>query len=80
MDKGSVTGQAMSPSLIVHYHGGGFVAQSPESHEIYLRQWAKDLAVPILSVNYTLAPEAAFPEYACRGGGRRGDPTAAGRC
>eukprot|EP01063_Lacrimia_lanifica_P008292 TRINITY_DN15362_c0_g2_i2.p1 TRINITY_DN15362_c0_g2~~TRINITY_DN15362_c0_g2_i2.p1 ORF type:complete len:938 (+),score=326.71 TRINITY_DN15362_c0_g2_i2:51-2864(+) len=47
--------------LIVHIHGGGFVAQSPRSHESYLRWWTKHLGVPILSIDYSLAPEAWFP-------------------
>ena len=28
---------------------------------IYLRNWAVDLDVPILSIDYSLAPEWAFP-------------------
>lgn len=31
---------ASSKSLIFHCHGGGFVAQSSKSHEVYLREWA----------------------------------------
>lgn len=51
----------MSSGLVLHCHGGGFVAQSSKSHEVYLRQWAKDLDVPILSIDYSLAPEYPFP-------------------
>lgn len=29
--------------------------------QVYLRQWAKDLDVPILSIDYSLAPEYPFP-------------------
>ncbi|KAM9738501.1 lipase, hormone-sensitive a [Menidia menidia] len=50
-----------SPWLIVHFHGGGFVAQTSRSHENYLRGWSKELGVPILSVDYSLSPEAPFP-------------------
>lgn len=50
-----------SRGLIIHCHGGGFVAQSSKSHEPYLRQWAKETGVPILSIDYSLAPEAPFP-------------------
>lgn len=50
-----------SAELIVHCHGGGFVAQSSKSHEMYLRDWAVALDVPILSIDYSLAPEAPFP-------------------
>ncbi|XP_040275643.1 hormone-sensitive lipase [Bufo bufo] len=51
----------LSPDLIVHFHGGGFVAQTSKSHEPYLRTWAQELEAPILSVDYSLAPEAPFP-------------------
>ncbi|XP_018571617.1 hormone-sensitive lipase isoform X2 [Anoplophora glabripennis] len=47
--------------LLIHCHGGGFVAQSSKSHDGYLRDWAKDLDVPILCVDYSLAPEAPYP-------------------
>ncbi|XP_068591397.1 hormone-sensitive lipase isoform X2 [Cebidichthys violaceus] len=50
-----------SPSLLIHFHGGGFVAQTSKSHEPYLKSWSQDLGVPILSVDYSLAPEAPFP-------------------
>ncbi|KAG5842895.1 hypothetical protein ANANG_G00182610 [Anguilla anguilla] len=50
-----------SPWLLVHFHGGGFVAHTSKSHENYLRSWAQDLGVPILSVDYSVAPEAPFP-------------------
>ncbi|KAM6974360.1 lipase, hormone-sensitive a [Tautogolabrus adspersus] len=53
--------QPLSPWLILHIHGGGFVAQTSKSHENYLRTWSKELNAPILSVDYSLSPEAPFP-------------------
>ncbi|XP_013002290.1 hormone-sensitive lipase isoform X2 [Cavia porcellus] len=50
-----------SQSLVVHIHGGGFVAQTSKSHEPYLKSWAQELGVPIISIDYSLAPEAPFP-------------------
>lgn len=50
-----------SHGLILHFHGGGFIAQTAESHEVYLRDWAKMVNVPILSVDYALAPEFPYP-------------------
>ncbi|XP_071441521.1 hormone-sensitive lipase isoform X2 [Hetaerina americana] len=50
-----------SKGLIIHCHGGGFVAQSSRSHESYLRDWAVRLDIPILSIDYSLSPEAPFP-------------------
>ncbi|XP_030003611.1 lipase, hormone-sensitive a isoform X2 [Sphaeramia orbicularis] len=53
--------QPRSPWLLIHFHGGGFVAQTSKSHENYLRSWSKELSVPVLSVDYSLSPEAPFP-------------------
>lgn len=52
---------APSPCLLLHVHGGGFVAQSSRSHETYLRDWANRLGAPIVSVDYSLAPQAPYP-------------------
>eukprot|EP00111_Clytia_hemisphaerica_P016900 TCONS_00050129-protein len=48
--------------LMIHCHGGGFVAQSSKSHEMYLRYMAKELQIPILSIDYSLAPDAPYPQ------------------
>ncbi|KOX80857.1 Hormone-sensitive lipase [Melipona quadrifasciata] len=60
---GGVAGElhGLSNELIIHCHGGGFVAQTSLSHETYLRNWAINLGIPILSIDYSLAPEAPFP-------------------
>ena len=50
-----------SPYLVFHCHGGGYVATSSRSHESYLRDWAKDLNCPVVSVDYSLAPENPYP-------------------
>ncbi|XP_022108373.1 hormone-sensitive lipase-like [Acanthaster planci] len=51
----------ISKGMLIHIHGGGFVAHTSKSHEIYLRSWARDLGVPIVSIDYSLAPEQPFP-------------------
>jgi hormone-sensitive lipase len=51
-----------SKSLLIHAHGGGFVAQSSKSHQVYLLEWATYLNVPILSIDYSLAPEQPYPQ------------------
>jgi acetyl esterase/lipase len=49
-------------SLVLALHGGGFVGQSPEMHEMYTRHWACQMpGIPILSVDYSHAPENKFP-------------------
>ncbi|KAG5674157.1 hypothetical protein PVAND_004141 [Polypedilum vanderplanki] len=50
-----------SKALILHAHGGGFVAQSSKSHLVYLLEWAVNLNVPILSLDYSLSPEFPYP-------------------
>jgi hormone-sensitive lipase len=52
---------AASEWLVFHVHGGGFIAQTSRSHEIYLLKMAHQAQAPVLSVNYTLAPEAQHP-------------------
>jgi hormone-sensitive lipase len=42
-------------------HGGGFVSQTSKSHLSYLKLWALELGIPILTVDYSTAPEAPFP-------------------
>ncbi|XP_072383529.1 hormone-sensitive lipase isoform X2 [Diabrotica undecimpunctata] len=59
--KGRSSVEPPSKGLMIHCHGGGFVAQSSKSHDGYLRDWAKQLDIPILCIDYSLAPEAPFP-------------------
>jgi hormone-sensitive lipase len=48
-------------SLIIHIHGGGFVATSSTTHENYLRKWSKNLDIPVISIDYRLAPDHSYP-------------------
>lgn len=48
--------------VMMHIHGGGFVAMSSSSHQNYTRVWAEFLDIPIFSVDYRLSPEVAFPD------------------
>jgi hormone-sensitive lipase len=52
---------AASEWLVFHVHGGGFIAQTSRSHEIYLLKMAHETQAPVLSVNYALAPDAQHP-------------------
>jgi acetyl esterase/lipase len=47
--------------IIVHIHGGGFMAMTSSSHQVYLRKWAKYLKIPVFSIEYRLAPQSQFP-------------------
>lgn len=47
--------------IIFHIHGGGFLTNSPELHADSLIAWAKKTQVPIVAIDYHLAPEYQFP-------------------
>lgn len=48
--------------MVLHIHGGGFVAMSSNSHQNYTRIWANELNIPVFSVDYRLSPESRFPD------------------
>ena len=43
--------------IVIHIHGGGFMAMSSTYHETYLRFFANELERPIFSIDYRLAPQ-----------------------
>lgn len=47
--------------VMVFYHGGGFVIGDIDSHEPYCAEAARQLDMPVISIDYRLAPEAPFP-------------------
>lgn len=47
--------------IILHMHGGGFLALSSRSMQVYTRRWARDLKVPVFSVDYRMPSEHPFP-------------------
>lgn len=47
--------------ILIHIHGGGFVAMSSSSHLTYLIKWANELKVPVFSIDYRLAPVVQYP-------------------
>ncbi|KAL0480075.1 lipase [Acrasis kona] len=51
----------LTGDLIFHIHGGGFVAMTSHGHESYLRVWAKETRMPIISIDYSVAPEHMYP-------------------
>lgn len=47
--------------LIIYFHGGGFVAGSPQTHRALVAKLAHAAEASTLSVDYRLAPECPFP-------------------
>ena len=47
--------------LVMFYHGGGFVIGDLETHHSLCAQIAAELDLPLVAVDYRLAPECPFP-------------------
>jgi len=48
-------------AVVVYFHGGGFVAGSPETHRCVTAWLARLSGMRVLSVGYRLAPEHPYP-------------------
>jgi acetyl esterase len=55
----SANGHALP--IVLHYHGGGFVAGDLDSHEMLARYYCKHADAIVIAVDYRLAPEHRFP-------------------
>lgn len=54
--------ESREPGLVmVFYHGGGFVIGDLDTHEPYCAEAARILDMPVISIDYRLAPEHPFP-------------------
>lgn len=51
-----------SRTLILFFHGGGWVVGDLESHDAPCRRLARAAGMPVLSVDYPLAPEHPWPQ------------------
>lgn len=47
--------------VVLFYHGGGFVIGDIETHASFTAEMARQLDLPVVSVDYRLAPEARWP-------------------
>jgi acetyl esterase len=48
-------------AALIYFHGGGFTIGSIETHQILCRVLAEGVQMPVLSVDYRLAPKHTFP-------------------
>lgn len=51
-------------AVILFFHGGGFVFGDLDSHDSFCRTLADRTDMPVLAVDYRLAPEHPFPAFA----------------
>ena len=49
-------------TILIHLHGGGFIATSTFNHEKYLRKWSNELKIPIIGIDYGLSPQNKYPK------------------
>ena len=47
---------------ILYFHGGGYVAGSPETHKNMLLLLAQLSSIQIFAIDYSLSPESTFPK------------------
>lgn len=53
--------ESVNSKLIIYLHGGCFVFGSIQSHQSLVSHISKHLALPVLFIEYSLAPEKPFP-------------------
>ena len=59
--EGEWIGQSSDGRIILYFHGGGFIAGSPQSHRPLISRLVEACGVGAFSVDYRLAPECFFP-------------------
>jgi acetyl esterase len=48
--------------IVVYFHGGSWMLGSPESHDLPVARLCAEANVAVLSLDYRLSPESAFPD------------------
>ena len=59
--EGEWIGQSSDGRIILYFHGGAFIAGSPQSHRPLIGRLVEACGVGAFSVDYRLAPECFFP-------------------
>lgn len=58
----SPVNKALNQPFLLLFHGGGWVAGSPDTHDYLTRFLAKESGADVISVDYGLSPERHFPD------------------
>ena len=48
-------------SILIHIHGGGFIAGSSRGQQTFTRQWANITGLAVFSIDYHLSPDYSYP-------------------
>lgn len=54
--------QPESPAILFYLHGGGFILGNLDTHDRIMRLLAKYTGCTVIGIDYTLSPEARFPQ------------------
>ena len=54
-------GEFSNDKCILYFHGGGYIAGSPETHQNLLSSIAEKSKLKVFAIDYSLAPEKPFP-------------------
>lgn len=54
--------QPESPATLFYLHGGGFILGNLDTHDRIMRLLAKYTGCTVIGIDYTLSPEARFPQ------------------
>jgi acetyl esterase/lipase len=58
---GSEEALRQQEKVVISFPGGGFVSMTPREHDDAHMSWAKKLKVPLISIDYSKAPEKQYP-------------------
>jgi hormone-sensitive lipase len=58
---GYVPANKTGDSIIIHVHGGGFIAGSSRAQQSFTRRWANETGLTLFSIDYRLSPEYSYP-------------------
>ena len=60
--KNSAKDKKIIKNILVHIHGGGYVALTSRGSQSFTRAWTNEVKMPLFSIDYRLAPDHQFPQ------------------